>query len=54
MERGIEVLYKLDTDIPFDAAIPRLGIHPEKTVTRTHNVTPTFLVALFTTAEAWK
>ena len=38
---------------PCDPAIPFLGIHPEETKTEKATCTPTFTVALFTTARTW-
>ena len=43
-------LKKLKMEIPCDTAISLLGIYPEKTII-TH--IPTFVAALFTTAETW-
>ena len=31
---------KRNADLPSDAAVPRLGTHPEKTVIRKHKVHP--------------
>ena len=41
-------------NIPHDAAIPLLGIHPEETKTEKDTRTPMFTAALFTVAGAWK
>ena len=40
--------------IPYDAAIPLLGIYPEKTIIQKDTCTPMFIAALFTIARAWK
>ena len=48
------VLKKLNIELPFDPAIPLLGIHPEKTMTRKDTCTPMFIAALFTIAKTWK
>ena len=40
--------------LPYDAAIPPLGIHPEKTTIQKDICTPVFSAALFTTARTWK
>ena len=44
-------LKKLKTDLPYDPAVPLLGIHPEKTILGTDTLTPVFTAALFTIAE---
>ena len=48
------LLRKLNIELPFDPAVPLLGIYPEKTVTRKDICTPMFIVALFTIAKTWK
>ena len=40
--------------LPYDPAIPRLGIYPEKTIIRKDTCTPMFIAALFTIAKTWK
>ena len=47
-------LRKLKIELPFDPAIPLLGIYPEKTMTRKDTCTPMFTAALFTIAKTWK
>ena len=47
-------LRKLNTELPFDPAIPLLGIYPEKTTTRKDTCIPTFIAALFAIAKTWK
>ena len=49
-------LEKLKTELPYDPAIPLLGIYPKKTksLIRKHTCTPMFTAALFTTAKTWK
>ena len=47
-------LWKLNIELPFDPAIPLLGIYPEKTTTRKDTCTPMFIAALFTIAKTWK
>ena len=47
-------LIKLNRELPFDPAIPLLGIYPEKTTTRKDTCTPMFIAALFTIAKTWK
>ena len=45
---------KLKIELPFDPAIPLLGIYPEKTTTRRDTCTPMFIGALFSKAKTWK
>ena len=49
-------LRKLNIELPFDPAIPLLGIYPEKTMTRKDTCTCTsmFIAALLTIAKTWK
>ena len=47
-------LKKLGIKLPYDPAIPLLGIYPEETITEKHTCTPTFTAALFTIARTWK
>ena len=48
------VLKKLKTEVPYDLAIPLLGIYPEKTIIQKDTCTPMFTAALFTIARTWK
>ena len=45
---------KLKIELPFDPAIPLLGIYPEKTMTRKDTYTPMFIAALFSIAKTCK
>ena len=45
---------KLGINLPYDPAIPPLGIHPEKTAILKDICTPMFTATLFTTARTWK
>ena len=45
---------KLKIELPYDPAIPLLGICPEKTVIRKDTRTPKFTAAVFTIAKTWK
>ena len=45
---------KLQVGLPYDPAIPLLGIYPEKTITQKDTCTPKFIAALFTVARTWK
>ena len=47
-------LKKLETELPYDPAIPPLGIHTEEPRTERHTCTPVFIIALFTIARTWK
>ena len=47
-------LRKLNIELPFDPAIPLLGIYPEKTMTHKDTWTPMFTAALFSIAKTWK
>ena len=44
-------LKKLKMDLPYDPAIPLLGIYPDKTVIEKYTCTPVYLPALFTIAK---
>ena len=45
------LLKKLETELPYDPAIPLLGIHTEETRIERDTCTPTFSAALFTIAR---
>ena len=45
---------KLEIELPYDPAIPLLGIHTEETKTERDMCTPMFIAALFTIARTWK
>ena len=45
---------KLKIELPFDPAIPLLGIYLEKTIIGKDIRTPIFIAALFTIAKTWK
>ena len=47
-------LRKLNIELPYDPAIPLLGIYPDKTIIQKDTCTPKFIVALFTIAKTWK
>ena len=47
-------LRKLKIELPYDPAIPLLGMYPDKTITQKDTCTVTFLTALFTIAKTWK
>ena len=47
-------LKKLKIELPYDPAIPLLGIYLGKTLIRKNTCTPVFIAALFTIAKTWK
>ena len=47
-------LKNLKVELPYDLAIPLLGIYPEKTIIQKDTCTPMFIAALFTIARSWK
>ena len=47
-------LKKLEIELPYDPAIPLLGIHTEETRTERDTCTPMFFTALFIIARTWK
>ena len=54
METVWRFLKKLEIELPYDPAIPLLGIHTEETRTERDVCTPMFTVALFTIARTRK
>ena len=47
-------LKKLKIELPYDSAIPLLGINPAKTIIQKDTFTPMFIAALFTTVKSWR
>ena len=47
-------LKKLEIELPYDLAIPLLGIHTEETRIERDICIPMFIAALFTIARTWK
>ena len=47
-------LKKLKIELPYDPAIPLLGVYPEKTIIQKETCTKIFIAALFTIARTWK
>ena len=45
---------KLEIELPYDAAIPLLGIHNEENRIERDLCTPMFIAVLFTIARTWK
>ena len=48
------LLKKLKTELPYDPAIPLLGIYPEKNMIQKDTCTPVITAALFPIAKTWK
>ena len=48
------VLKKLEIKLPYDPAIPLLGIHTKETRIERDTCTPMFITALFIIARTWK
>ena len=53
MESSVEFLKKLETELPYDPAIPLLGIHTKETRSERDTCTPMFIAALFIIARTW-
>ena len=51
---GWRFLNKLKIELPYDPAIPVLGIYHEKTIIQKESCTTMFIAALFTIARTWK
>ena len=47
-------LKNLEIELPYDPAIPLLGIHTEESRTERDRCTPIFITALFIIARTWK
>ena len=47
-------LKELKLELPYHPAIPLLGTHLDKTITRKDTCTPRFIAVLFTVAKTWK
>ena len=45
---------KPGTKLPYEPAVPLLGIYPEETTTEKDTCTPMFTAALFTITGMWK
>ena len=50
----MEIPKKMEIELPYDPAIPLLGVHTEETRIETDTCTPVFITALFTIARTWK
>ena len=49
-----QLLKKLETELPYDPAIPLLGIHTEETIIERDTCNPMFITALFIIAKTSK
>ena len=47
-------LKKLEIELPYDSAIPLLGIHIKEARIERYTCTPMFIAALFIIARTWK
>ena len=47
-------LRKLKIDLPYDPAIPLLGVYPDQTIIQKDTFTLIFTAAIFTIAKTWK
>ena len=54
MENSMDYLRKLNKELPYDPAIPLLGIYSDKTFLEKDTCTAMFTAALFTIAKTWK
>ena len=54
MENSVRFLKKLEIEMPYDPAIPLLGIHTKETKFERDTCTPMYITALFIIARTWK
>ena len=54
MENSVRFLKKLEIELPYDPAIPLLGIHTEESRIERDRYIPMFIAALFTIDRTWK
>ena len=54
MENSVAIPKKMEIELPYDPAIPLLGIHTEETRIERDTCTPMFVAALFIIARTWK
>ena len=50
----MEASHKINIELPYDPAIPLLGIYLDKTFLKRDTCTCMFIAALFTIAKTWK
>ena len=53
-ENSAEIPQKLEIELPYDPAIPLLGIHTKETRIERDTCTPVLIAALFTITRTWK
>ena len=53
-KRSSFILLQLEIELPYDPAVPLLGIHTEETRIERGMCTPMFIAALFLIARTWK
>ena len=54
MQKNMEIPLKQGIKLPFNPAIPLLGIYPEEITTKKDTCTSVFIAALFAIARTWK
>ena len=57
MEKSMKIPKKkkrVKVEVPYDLAIPLLGIYPEKTMIHKHACTSMFITTLYTIARTWE
>ena len=54
MGNSVEIPEKLEIELPYNPAIPLLGVHTKETRFERDTYTPVLTVALFTMARTWK
>ena len=54
MDNSMQNCKELKIELPYDSAIPILGIYPEKAIIQKDTCTPVLTVTLFTIAKSWK
>ena len=54
MENSVEITLKNEIELPYNPAIPLLGIHTEETRIERDTCTPMFIAALFIIARTWR
>ena len=47
-------LRKLKIELPYDPAVPLLGMYPHKTIIQKDTCNPVFIATLFTVVKTWK
>jgi len=50
----LRFLKKLKIELPYDPAVPLLGIHPDRTIIQKDTCTLMFTVSLFTIGVTWE